>query len=194
MGLLSGLTNFLFGDPGEGYRKAAEQYQQYYTPYAQMGQEQMGRLAGMSEQLSHPNQFLANLMQGYETSPYAKQLQSEAQSQGMDAASAMGLGGSSAALQNIQRGASDIMQKDRANYLQNLMNTYLSGAGIAQNMFGTGAQMAGRLGEGMGSAAFGEQVSPGQQAMGFGGLLAGLMGGNYGQNNFAPTRAGNRFY
>ena len=60
------------------------------------------------------------------------------------------------------------------------MQTYLSGAGIAQNMFGTGAGMAGRLGEGMGQSSFGEQVSPGQQAMSFGGLLASLMGGALG--------------
>lgn len=177
MALLTPLTNLLFGDPGEGYRGAAEQYQQYMGPFAQMGQEQMGRLAGMSEQLGHPKQFLAQLMSGYEESPYAKQLQAEAQAQGMDAASAMGLGGSSAALQNIQRGATDIMQKDRANYLQNLMQTYLSGAGIAQNLYGTGAGMAGQLGRGMGEARFGEMTSPGQQAMSFGGMLAGLMGG-----------------
>ena len=86
--------------------------------------------------------------QGYENSPYAKQLLSQNQSSGMDAAAQMGLGGSSAALSNIQQGAGNIVSKDRQQYMDDLMKKYMSGIGLGENLYGTGATAGTNLGSG----------------------------------------------
>jgi hypothetical protein len=108
---------------------------------------------------------------------------------GLDAASSMGLLGSSGALQNIQRGAGDIVANDRERYMQNLMKTFLSGLGLSGGLYETGAgtarnlgQQATQMGETMGGLEYGRERAPGQ-------LLENLlkMGAQtYGQMNQPP--------
>jgi hypothetical protein len=50
-----------------------------------------------------------------------------------------GLLGSSAALNNVQTSASNIMQSDRQQYLDSLMQKYMASIGIGQNLYGVGA-------------------------------------------------------
>lgn len=135
--------------PGRGYDRAGQAEQQGYNtaqgyrqPFIDKGVGAGNTLQDMLNKLVNPVDLQNEWSKGYETSPYAKQLQAEAQSGGMDAASAMGLGGSSAALSNIQKGSADIMQKDRQNYMDDLMKKYHDAMGIGENMYGVGANTA----------------------------------------------------
>src|SRR5260370_31382933 len=104
------ISSFL--DPGEAWSRAGQaenegynQAQGYEDPFRQHGEDQYGRLNQATGELMDPAALQNKWAQSYETSPYAKQLLQQNTGQGMDAASAQGLMGSSAALGNIQQGA-----------------------------------------------------------------------------------------
>jgi len=63
---------------------------------------------------------------------------------GLNAAQQMGLGGSSPALQAIQSGTAGIVAGDRQKYLDDLMQKYMTGIGIGSDIYGTGANAAGK--------------------------------------------------
>lgn len=179
---MSWLSEFMH--PGRAYKdaqKEAEKYYQqsqgYYEPYNERGQRAGGTLEDLLAQYMNPVDLQNQWAQSYEMSPYAQQLQKEAQSQGLDAASSMGLMGSSAALNNIQRGASDIMSKDRQQYMNDLMQKFMQAIGIGENLYGTGA-----------NAAFNQ----GQNAMHQGENMAGLKYGEHsaGANRLATIGSG----
>jgi len=159
-------------DPGKGYRSATgeikkgyKEAQGYLKPYNQAGMDQIGRLTGAENKLMDPAALQNEWAQGYEISPYAKQLQDQAMNSGMEGAGSMGLLGSSSALNSIQQGSSNIMQKDRQNYMNDLMQKYMTGIGVGQNIFNQGSGSAGQMG---------------QNAMTQGQNLAGL---KFGENN-----------
>ncbi len=138
-------------DPQNPYKKAEEASQKGYDeaqafqqPITDQGQEQYDPLNQARENLMDPATLQNKWADDYSTTPYAQQQLKENQAQGMDAASAMGLQGSSAALQNVQTGAGNIMQKDRQQYMNDLMQKYLSGIGIGENLYGVGATAAGQ--------------------------------------------------
>lgn len=154
--LFSGVGNMLdsFMHPEKGYqeaqkpvRKSWEQAQDFQAPYANAGRDQIPTLRGAEDQLLHPEQLQNQWAAQYEASPYAQQLLKENQSQGLDAASYMGLNGSSAALGNIQQGAGKITSADRQQFLNDLMEKFIKGLGIGQDIFGKGAATAGNLGQ-----------------------------------------------
>lgn len=194
-----GFSNFIPGgnmidsflNPERGYEAAGQQMEKYYKdaqgnlqPYNQNGMDQYGRLNDQANQLNDPAALQAKWAQGYEMSPQAQQMLSQSKESGMGAASSMGLMGSSAALGNIQNSAGNIMQNDRQNYMNDLMQKYLASVGIGQNLYGTGANAAGGMannamqqGQNMGQSAYG-QMNAGGDA--FGKLLG--MGVNAGVN------------
>lgn len=177
---MSWLSSFLH--PERGYQAAQDQMQQYYSqaqqgmqPFMQEGQQAGEQLAPAMQKLLDPQGLQSEWMEGYETSPQAQLAQQQAQQQGLDAASSMGLMGSQPALQAIQGGMSNIGIQDRQNYLGDLMDKYKTGIGLGQNMYGTGAQMAGQsgqqamqMGQDAAQMAYGQQNAPGQM---FGNLL-----------------------
>jgi hypothetical protein len=172
-GIARGISNFFH--PEEGYKKAQEELLKYFQqamgyqqPFQQNGVNQGQILTDAQKQLMNPSEMLNKWTAGYETSPYAKQLMDQSKSSGLDAASSMGLTGSSPALNSIQNSAGNIMQKDRETYLNDLMNKYMQGIGIGQNIYGVGANTAGNMGNQamnmgnmMGGAKYGETNSPG---------------------------------
>lgn len=185
-----------FLHPEAGYQDAAKQMQQawkqaqgFQSPYQQAGANQLGTLTGAENKLLDPSALLSNWMSKYQESPYAKQSQSNAKSAGLDAASSMGLMGSSSALNNIQKSSSDIMNADRSQFLNDLMQKYMSGVGIGQNIYNTGAATAGNMGnqalgvgENLGQAAYGARAAPGNRmadmmAMAAKMFMASQMGG-----------------
>lgn len=177
MGFLSnigkGIGSIL--NPGKGYADAGKEMerawqdaQKYQVPYQRAGLDQLGRLTGAEDALLDPSKLLADWMGKYETSPYAQKSLENAREAGMSGASSMGLLGSSSALQNIQNSASDIMNADRTQFLNDLMQKYMTGIGIGQNIYGIGAQTGANLGqqrigvgESLGQAAYGSQNAMG---------------------------------
>ena len=189
---MSMFSDFLH--PGRAYQDAQQQMQEgmgrargAQQPFVTAGQDVIPQLQGALGGLLDPQALQAQWMQGYDESPYAKDAQARAQQSGMDAASAMGLEGSSAAMENIQRGAGSIQQQDRQQYLDDLMQKYMGGVQGLQGMFGTGAGAAGQLGQQelqggniMGGLAGGQRQA-GANLMGQGiGFLGSILGGQFG--------------
>lgn len=164
-----------FANPQRGYEDAMAQIQKYFQqaqkyqqPFMQAGQNQIGTLTGAEGKLLNPAALQSEWAKGYEMSPYAQDLMKRSTDTGNQQASAMGLTGSSANLENIQRTGSSIMQQDRQQYLNDLMQKYLAGIGIGQDIFGKGAAAAGNMsniasqtGQEMAGGAFGAANAPG---------------------------------
>lgn len=177
---MSWLSKFLH--PEKGYEKGQEQLDKYYgqsqgylNPYNQYGQAAYGGLSGAMNNLLNPEQLYDKWSKGYEQSSAAKSDIDDAMRYGLDAASSMGLNGSSAALNAMQGGAANIGQHDKQQYLNDLMQKYLAGAGIGQNIFGAGANAAGQMsnnanqmGQNSAEMAYGKQNAQGNL---FGSLL-----------------------
>ena len=137
--------------PGKGYDNAKETSQKYYNdaqsglnPYNQNGQAAQQQLMDFLKNLSDPSKLQEEWGKGYKESDYAKQLGQSSIDKGLNAAGSMGLMGSSAALNNIQEEGSDIMAKDRQQYMDDLMKKYMTGIGLGENISGTGAAAAGQ--------------------------------------------------
>jgi hypothetical protein len=188
------ISSFLH--PEQGYKDAQKEFEKkwqqaqgFQQPYNTAGQEQVGRLNTAENNLLDPSSLLSDWMQKYQVSPYAQKSMQNAKESGLGAASSMGLLGSSAALNNIQNSSSDIMNADRTQFLNDLMQKYMTGIGIGQNMYGVGASTAANLGNqavnvggNTGSMAYGQANAPGNLlkdllAMGAKGYMASQMGG-----------------
>ncbi len=190
MSIGSMINRFL--SPEDAYKDAEnvsnQQWQQtqgYAKPWIDQGNSQYGRLNTATGDLLDPTGMENRWSSSYETSPYAQQMLKENQGAGLDAASSMGLMGSSAAVNNIQTGAHNIVNQDRQQYMNDLMQKYMAGIGLGQNMYGTGANIAGTMaglsnqhGDTMAGLKYGESAAPGAMF----GKLAGMgidMGLNY---------------
>ncbi len=167
------LDSFLH--PEKGYEKGQDQLDKFYDqgqsylqPYSQFGQDAHGNLAEAMKRLLDPAGLQDDWTKGYTESETAKNTENMARNNGLDAASSLGLNGSNTALKAIQGGTTQIGLADRQNFLDNLMQKYLAGAGIAGNIFNTGAGAAGSLsnnantmGNNSAQMAFGKQNAPG---------------------------------
>lgn len=188
------LDPFNVFDPGKGYRAAGkeikkgyEQGQGYLDPYNQAGRGQIDKLTGAQDRLMNPADLQNEWAKAYQISPYAQQLQEQAKSSGMDAASSQGLLGSSSALNAIQQGSSNIMNADRQQFMNDLMQKYMTGIGVGQNIFNQGAgaanqmsQNANQYGQNMAGMRFGEANAPMNQLMNMFKLYTASQGGGMG--------------
>lgn len=163
--------------------KYFNQGQGYLQPYNQYGQNAYGDLSSVMKSLLDPQALEGKWSSGYNESQSAKNMEGMATEHGLDAASSMGLMGSSPALQAIQAGTSGIVADDRQNYMNNMMQKLLAGAGIAGNIFNMGANTAGsmatnanNMGSNSAGMAYGEKSSPGNAMGGLLGIGAGLAG------------------
>lgn len=199
-----------FLNPQNGYKDAQKetqkgwnQAQDYQKPYWQHGLDQYGNLNNAENSLMNPGELESKWSSGYETSPYAKDMLERNKNAGLDAASSMGLNGSSAALGNIQTGAGQIVNQDRQQYMNDLMQKYMQGIGIGQNIYGQGAATGGNLGnqafnqgQNMAGLKYNETNAPGDmfgKLLGTGASLAGnyMTGGMYGAAKGAMNGGGN---
>jgi len=199
---MSWLSSFLH--PERGYDKAQEQLDKYFnqsqgylTPYNQYGQNAYGDINEAMKKLLNPAGLQDEWIKNYKESEAAKNAEAMASEHGLNAASSMGLMGSSPALQAIQAGTSEISANDRQNYLDNLMQKYLAGIGIGQDIFGKGAnaasqlsQNANQMGQNSAEMAYGKQNAPGKLFenllntglnLGTSYLTGGMGKGNYGR-------------
>lgn len=164
-----------FMHPEKGYKKGQEQLDKYYQqgqgylqPYNQFGQDAYGNYSDAMKKLLDPAALQNEWAKGYTESDAAKNTAMMAKENGLDAASSLGLNGSNTALNAIQGGTTNIGLQDRQNYMNDLMQKYLAGAGIAGNIFNTGAGAAGsqsnnamNMGGNSAQMAFGQQNAPG---------------------------------
>jgi len=186
---MSWLSSFL--NPGKGYEEGQKQLDKYYNeaqgqlqPYNTFGQNQQGTLQEFIDKLKNPAALEDEWIKNYQTSEAAKNTQNMAQNQGLDAASSMGLMGSTPALQAIQAGTANIGAQDRQNYLNDLMEKYKTGVGLTQNVYGVGANAAGgqstnsmNMGENSAGMSYGRENAGGNRLEGILGMGAGVLGG-----------------
>lgn len=179
-----------FMHPGRGYKGAQEeltkgynQGQGYLDPYNQQGQDQYKNLNDMINKLKDPAALRDEWEKSYTTSDAAKNAQGAATQQGLDAASSMGLMGSSPALSAIQAGTSAIGAEDKQNYLKDLMDKYTQATGLASGVYGTGAGAAGQMsqnantyGQNSAQTKFGQKNAGGSQFGNLFGQGVGLFG------------------
>lgn len=171
----SGLGGFLggmFGDSGKPYDKAMEQYQKYMQmgqgvqqPYLDAGKEGLGNYQEWLNGQKDPSGFINNLMGNYQESPYAHMLQQQAMNAGNNSASASGMMGSSALMQQQMQNAGQIASGDMNSWLQNVLgiNTQygegqkdLKNGG--QNAANSLTDMYNQMGGKMGEAAYGKEA------------------------------------
>lgn len=142
-----------FLHPEKGYDEAEKEFRKFWDeakgqmqPFIDHGKDQYGTLSGAENDLLHPETLLNKWMNNYKTSEYANKSMANAKEGGLNAASSMGLLGSSSALGNIQNSASEIMNKDRSEYLKDLMEKYMGGVKVGQDIYNTGADTAKHFG------------------------------------------------
>lgn len=183
-----------FMNPGRGYQQGQNQLDNYYNqaqgyqqPFVNQGQDAYGGIKSAMDNLLNPEELQNKWSQGYETSQAAQQAQAAAQQHGLDAASSMGLMGSTPGIQAIQAGTSQIGAQDKQSYMDNLMQKYMAGTNLGQGIYNTGANAAGQMGQNaMNQGQNSAQMQFGQQNSGggvFGNLLGagvGLLGGALG--------------
>lgn len=187
-----------FLHPEKGYQKGQEQLDKYYNdaqgnlqPYNQFGKDAHGNLSDAMKRLLDPEGLQNEWEKNYTESDAAKNTARMAQENGLNTASSMGLMGSNTALNAIQGGTTNIGLQDRQNYMNDLMQKYLAGAGIAGNIYNTGSNAAGTMsnnamtmGGNSEQMAFGRQNAPGDLFAKLAGLgiraSTGGMGGGAG--------------
>lgn len=168
------ISSFL--NPEDAYKKAENESalgwnraKGYEEPLYNQGQAAYPGLSDAMRKLLNPAELQNEWANNYETSPYAKNQLAANLNQGQEAASAMGLGGSSAAIGNIQQGAGNIQASDRKQFMDDLMQKYMTGIGLGQNLYGVGAQAGSNLanqsieqGNNQAGLEFNRQRAPGQ--------------------------------
>jgi hypothetical protein len=183
-----------FFNPEKGYDKAERAMQEYWQkalgymqPYNQAGIDQISKLTDAQGRLLDPVSLQNEWSQAYQTSPEAQDLMERSRKIGEMEASSMGLAGSGAALENIQRTGSSIVAQDRQNFLNDLMKKYMTAIGIGTDIYGAGANMGANMGRGalsmganIGEMEFGKQNAPGKRLGDIIGMTAPLLTGGAG--------------
>jgi len=202
MGLFDMFSSFL--NPGKGYKKGQEQLDKYYQqgqnylqPYQQHGEEAYGHLNEAMQDLLNPSGLHDRWLQDYQQSDAATMAQERAMNQGNRAASSMGLSGSSPALQAIQAGTNQIGAEDQQRYIEQMIQQYLQGAGLAQDIYGVGANAGNQLsnnatnmGQNSAQMKFNQVNAPGElfgKLLGAGANLYGAQQGANAMNNMSKA-------
>lgn len=183
---MSGILGGLFGDSGSPYEAAMGQYQDYtrraensLNPFLSAGHGAIAPFQQWLSSMQNPSQFLNNLTNQYQESPFSKYQQQQAMRAAQNAASASGLSGSTPFMQQIQQNASNISSQDMNNWLSKVLgiNTQY-GAGnqsLINSGLGAGNALAGLygdMGRSMAEAAYGKQAGENND---FSNLLGGAL-------------------
>jgi hypothetical protein len=182
---MSWLSSFLH--PEKSYEEAQKELENYYNkgqgylnPYNQNGQDAYGGYKGAMDKLLNPAALEDEWSKNYKESDLAKQNEAMATQHGLNAAQQLGLGGSTPALQAIQSGTSGIVAQDRQKYLDDLMQKYMQGIGIGKDIYGTGANAAGKESENAVNMGTNSAQNTFNQNNAQGDLIGKLLGGGIG--------------
>lgn len=182
------ISSFL--NPDDAYEKSQDalrnqwgETKEFLAPFREKGLEQYPQISEAIKRLMSGD-LQNDWISKYDTSSYAQRVMDMEKQKALEAASSMGLMGSSGALNNIQQGSADIQSKDRQQFLNNLMQEYMSGLGLSSNLYNTGAGVSSNLaglgsqyGQNYAGLEYGKQAAPGQL---FGQLLGAAIGAGTG--------------
>jgi hypothetical protein len=180
----------MFGDSGAPYGAYGDELEKYFNkgidyqnPFYQAGTGAIPKYQDWLNKMQNPGDFINKTMEGYQESPWAKNMQDYAQRAGTNAASANGMIGSTPFANQMQQNAAGISSQDMQNWLGQVLginSQYGQGQGNlmagGQNAGNMISQMLGQLGRGKGQAAFGQEYG---NQFDFGNMLGGL-GGMFG--------------
>jgi len=176
MGLLSGITDFLFGDPEEGIKESSDAQ----IAFQREGMDYLKEIERLP--LQYRDQAMQSLMGFYgndsgvqqqfidkaKSSPFYDAMIKQGQEGVLRNAGAMGLSRSGRAATGLERNNQAVLQglvNQQLGGLQGFAGTPISGQGVA-NMYGQMGQAAGAAGMGIANARQG----------GIGSLLGGAIG------------------
>lgn len=176
----------IFGNSAEPYREYGKEYEKYnkqaqsfQNPFYNAGVGALGDFQGALGRMKDPTEFINNLMNNYQESPWAKFQQDQAQRANNNMASASGLLGSTPWQQAGLDYSRDISSQDMDRWLQHVLgvNTqYLSGqSGLVNNGQTAGnnlSRLLEELGQAKAGAAYGQQAGEDQD---FSNTLGGLV-------------------
>ncbi len=157
---IAGLLGGLFGDSGAPYNAAMDQYQQYtnraqsaQNPFLQAGTGAIGNYQNWLQGQQNPSQFINNLMNQYQMSPWARYQQQQAMRTANNIGSATGLTGSTPLQLQAQQNAANISSQDMNNWIQNVLGINTQYGQGEQNLIGGGQGAANALTSLYGTAA-----------------------------------------
>jgi hypothetical protein len=189
-GPIGGILGGLFGNAGQPYQDAMNQYGQFagqsvgaQQPYYQAGVNGLGQYQNWLNSQKDPSAYINGLMGQYQESPYAKYLTDQAQKAGMNSASASGLTGSTPFAQQMAQTANGISSGDLNNWLSQVLGINKQyGQGVA-NQVGWGQNAANQIsstynqeGQDMAQAAKDQASAQNNQNSGFWGGILGIGG------------------
>lgn len=181
---LGSIFGGLFGkDPYKNarreYERGANQASGYQNPFFQAGTGALGEFQNYLKGMKNPSEFLNNLMKDYHESEFTKNLKSNAERSGINAASASGLIGSTPFLKQSQKNAAEIESAGVNDWLSKALglNTQygkgledlISGGQSAGNRL---SDIFGNLGEQEAGTSYGSDMAKNKQMQDF---FSGLM-------------------
>lgn len=188
VGPISGILGGLFGNAGQPYQDAMNQYSQYANqaigaqqPFYNAGTSAIPQYQNWLNSQKDAPGYVNSLMGQYKESPYAQYLQQQAMRAGTNAASASGLTGSTPFAQQMAQTSEGISSGDLNNWLSQVLGINKQyGQGLGQQVgWGQGAanQISGtynQLGQDMAQAQADKDKAQQNQQSGFWGGLLGL--------------------
>lgn len=168
-----------------GFDKYKDEMSGNLNPYMTAGQGAIGTYQNALNKMANPTDFMNNIMNQYQQSPWAKFQTDQGIKAANNAASASGMLGSGAEQKELAEFAQGISSKDMQQFLQNALginNQYLGGYGhIMDNGLGANSIYGSFLGNLMNSqsnvanALATAQASQGQtENSGMGDMMSGL--------------------
>jgi hypothetical protein len=149
-GLFKGFKSFM--SPERGYEKAMKPLEQYYNqgqsylnPYHEQGQQVYPQLNQAFQNLLNPVELRNQWNSQYEMTPEHQNMINMATEQGQNTAQALGIGGTTPALQAIQSGATGMANNFKQDLFKDFLNMYEHGANLGQNLYGQGQNAATNL-------------------------------------------------
>lgn len=155
MGLFNFVTDLLSGggygaakDVRKGLEKAGttesdflNYLKQQFGPYMQAGQQALGEYYPAIEEMRNPQEFYAQMMEGYEQSPAAQMAIEEGTRAATQGAAASGGLGGGQLLKDLQGYGQKLSAADQQQWLNNMMGIRSGYTGGLQNLM-TGGQQA----------------------------------------------------
>lgn len=148
----AGFIGSLFGDAGQPYEDAMNQYREWankaqgvQNPFLQAGTGAIGDFQKWLSGMQDPSGFINKLMGQYQESPWAKYMQQQGVRAGQNAASASGMIGSTPFAQQLQQNAENISSQDMQNWLGRVLGINTQYGGGLNNLMGYGANAANAL-------------------------------------------------
>jgi hypothetical protein len=193
--MFSGLSNFIFGDPSEPYKKAGEQYEKYsdksagyQKPFYYAGKGAIPKYQNWLKSMSDPSQFINNLTNQYQTSPQEQYAQQQAMRAGQNMGSATGMTGSTPLLMQEQENSGNIANQYQQEWLKNVLGINTEYGGGLSHLMGVGqgsgnqlSNIYNMLGKNMAEMEYGQSHAEQQQ---MNDLLGLLLGGGAGYLNY----------